>query len=155
MIDRVEWHRRQGHHLVVVSASPEYYVGSAAEQLGFDGAVATRLAVNAAGRLTGGYDGKNCRGAEKLARLSAYLEAQGLSGPDGALPEMWAYGNSRGDLRLLGAATFGVDAGKLGAWGRLRRYPRLADVRRLGRRRVKVTSGVDHRGAGTLLARAR
>jgi len=128
MIDRVEWHRRQGHHLVIVSASPECYVRPAAEQLGFDGAVATRLAVNAGGRLTGGYDGENCRGSEKLVRLVSYLQAHGLAGTDGSLPEMWAYGNSRGDLRLLGAATHGVDAGKLGPWGRLRRYPRLAEV---------------------------
>ena len=41
---------------------------------------------------------------------------------------LWAYGNSRGDLRLLNAADHGVDAGKLGPLGRLRRFPRLAQV---------------------------
>ena len=31
---RLEWHRRQGHHTVIVSASPECYVGPAGEELG-------------------------------------------------------------------------------------------------------------------------
>ena len=41
---------------------------------------------------------------------------------------LWAYGNSRGDLRLLNAADHGVDAGRLGPLGRLRRFPRLSEV---------------------------
>ena len=126
---RLEWHRRQGHHTVVVSASPEAYVGPAGELLGVDGVVATRLAVGGGGLLTGGYEGKNCRGAEKYARLVVHLRAQGLlSSNGGTQPVLWAYGNSRGDLRLLNAADHGVDAGKLGPFGRLRRFPRLRDV---------------------------
>jgi phosphatidylglycerophosphatase C len=125
---RLEWHRAQGHHVVIVSASPECYVRVAGEELGADGAVATRLAITADGHLTGGYEGKNCRGAEKLDRLTAHLEAHGLMRPDGTRPELWAYGNSRGDLRLLEAADHGIDAGKLGRFGRLRRFPRLSSV---------------------------
>jgi phosphatidylglycerophosphatase C len=128
VVRRLEWHRAQGHHVVIVSASPECYVRVAAEELGADGAVATRLAVTADGHLTGGYEGKNCRGAEKLNRLTAHLGARGLLRPDGTRSELWAYGNSRGDLRLLEAADHGVDAGKLGRWGRLRRFPRLRSV---------------------------
>ena len=126
---RLEWHRRQGHHTVVVSASPEAYVAPAGELLGMDGCVATRLAVGGGGLLTGGYEGKNCRGAEKYARLVVHLRAQGLLSSNGGVhPVLWAYGNSRGDLRLLNAADHGVDAGKLGPLGRLRRFPRLRDV---------------------------
>jgi phosphatidylglycerophosphatase C len=125
---RLEWHKAQGHHVVIVSASPECYVRVAGEELGADGAVATRLAVTADGHLTGGYEGKNCRGEEKLNRLTAHLDAHGLMRPDGTRPELWAYGNSRGDIRLLEAADHGVDAGKLGRWGRLRRFPRLSSV---------------------------
>ena len=100
-----------------------------AEELGVDGVVATRLAVGGGGLLTGGYEGKNCRGAEKYARLVVYLRAQGLlSNGGGEQPVLWAYGNSRGDLRLLNAADHGVDAGRLGPLGRLRRFPRLAAV---------------------------
>ena len=126
---RLEWHRRQGHHIVVVSASPECYVMPAGKELGVDGVVATRLAVGGGGLLTGGYEGKNCRGAEKYARLVVYLRSRGLlSNGGGGQPVLWAYGNSRGDLRLLNAADHGVDAGRLGPLGRLRRFPRLSAV---------------------------
>ncbi len=126
---RLDWHRRQGHHTVIVSASPECYVSPAGEELGVDGVVATRLAVGGGGLLTGGYEGKNCRGAEKYARLVGYLRARGLlANTGGQHPVLWAYGNSRGDLRLLNAADHGVDTGRLGPLGRLRRFPRLAEV---------------------------
>ena len=72
---RLEWHQRQGHYTVIVSASPECYVSPAGEELGVDGVVATRLAVGGGGLLTGGYEGKNCRGAEKYARLVGHLRA--------------------------------------------------------------------------------
>jgi phosphatidylglycerophosphatase C len=126
---RLEWHRRQGHYTVIVSASPECYVSPAGEELGVDGVVATRLAVGGGGLLTGGYEGKNCRGAEKYARLVVHLRSRGLlSNNGGEHPVLWVYGNSRGDLRLLNAADHGVDAGRLGRLGRLRRFPRLSEV---------------------------
>jgi phosphatidylglycerophosphatase C len=126
---RLEWHRRQGHYTVIVSASPECYVRPAGAEIGANGVVATRLAVGGGGLLTGGYEGKNCRGAEKYARLIVHLRAQGLlSGGAAVQPVLWAYGNSRGDLRLLNAADHGVDTGRLGPLGRLRRFPRLAEV---------------------------
>jgi phosphatidylglycerophosphatase C len=125
---RLEWHQRQGHHVVIVSASPECYVKPAGAQLGVDGVVATRLAVGGGGLLTGGYEGKNCRGAEKYARLVGHLRAHDLLSNGGDQPELWAYGNSRGDLRLLNAADHGFDAGQLGRFGRLRRFPRLETV---------------------------
>ena len=60
---------------------------------------------------------------------SCYLRARGLlSNSGGQQPVLWAYGNSRGDLRLLNAADHGVDTGRLGPLGRLRRFPRLAEV---------------------------
>jgi phosphatidylglycerophosphatase C len=129
VLSRLEWHHRQGHYTVIVSASPECYVSPAGEELGVDGVVATRLAVGGGGLLTGGYEGKNCRGAEKYARLMGHLRACGvLTGPASEHPVLWAYGNSRGDLRLLNAADHGVDAGRLGPLGRLRHFPRLAQV---------------------------
>ena len=121
---RLEWHRKQGHIVVIVSASPDCYVKPAAALLGADAALATRLAVGG-DLLTGRYEGRNCRGAEKYARLTAWLFTEGIGA---AHPEIWAYGNSRGDLRLLDAADHGVDAGRLGRAGRLRRYPSLRAV---------------------------
>lgn len=125
--ERLEWHRKLSHRVVVISASPECYVRAAAELLGADGALATRLQTGG-GLLTGRYEGQNCRGAEKYARLVGWLRAEGLNDTGAAQPVLWAYGNSRGDLRLLHAADHGVDAGRLGRLGRLRHFPRLAAV---------------------------
>jgi phosphatidylglycerophosphatase C len=146
---RLEWHQRQGHYTVIVSASPECYVSPAGEELGVDGVVATRLAVGGGGLLTGGYEGKNCRGAEKYARLVGHLRARGLlSNTRGEQPILWAYGNSRGDLRLLNAADHGVDAGRLGPLGRLRHFPRLAEVTAAARATGSAGRGGDaHRMA--------
>lgn len=125
--DRLRWHLDQGHRVVIVSASPELYVRVAGELLGTDGALATRLEVGG-GILTGRFEGQNCRGAEKYARLVGWLRAEGLHGNGTTHPVLWAYGNSRGDLRLLHAADHGVDAGRLGPVGRLRRFPRLQSL---------------------------
>lgn len=139
--ERLEWHRSQGHHVVIVSASPELYVRAAAAEIGVSEVVATRLEVDAYGRLTGSYEGQNCRGAQKLARLEEWMRTSGLTahvgeGLDAARtegvrtqkPYLWAYGNSAGDLPLLEAADVGIDAGRLGRLGKLRRYRRLADL---------------------------
>jgi phosphoserine phosphatase len=90
--------------------------------------LATRVAVGGSGLLTGRFEGKNCRGAEKYARVSGWMRAQGMAGTGPDQPVLWAYGNSRGDAWLLNAADHGVDAGRLGRFSRLRRYPSLAAV---------------------------
>jgi phosphatidylglycerophosphatase C len=125
--ERLRSHRAQGHRVVIVSASPECYVRVAGEQLGADAILATGLE-NVGGRLTGRFAGSNCRGPEKLRRLEAWLRGEGFHRDGTGRPEVWAYGNSRGDLHLLGAADHGVDVGRLGTLGRLRRFPRLRQV---------------------------
>lgn len=125
---RIEWHQAQGHKVVLVSASVDHYIEPAGEILGVDGVLATRLAVDAAGMVSGRFDGKNCRGAEKYARVVGWLRANGLAGAGQAQAVLWAYGNSRGDAWLLGAADHPVDAGRLGRLGALRRFPTLASV---------------------------
>jgi phosphatidylglycerophosphatase C len=127
VLTRLEWHRQQGDTVLIVSASPECYVRAAGEILGVDGVLATRLAVGGSGHLTGRYDGKNCRGAEKYSRTIGWMRAHGIGGGGSSQPVLWAYGNSRGDLRLS-AADHGVDAGHLGRLGRLRRFPSLTTV---------------------------
>jgi len=117
---RFDWHRDRGDRVVIVSASPDAYVRVAGTLLGADGVVATRLAVGDDGVLTGRYEGANCRGEEKLRRLRAWMEDTGTD------PErLWAYGNSRGDLRMLRAADVGINVGRLGRLGKLRHFPGL------------------------------
>ncbi len=121
VIARLTWHLEEGHDVVIVSASPQIYVEVVAERLGVDGALGTRLALDARGRLSGSYLGRNCRGKEKLRRLNEWIESRH---PDGVT--LYAYGNSRGDRRMLRAATYPFDAGRLGPFGALRHFPRLA-----------------------------
>jgi phosphatidylglycerophosphatase C len=121
LIERLAWHRDQGHDVVIVSASPQVYVDVMTELLGARGGLGTRLAVDPRGRLTGGYLGKNCRGTEKLRRLDEWIQRRHYPTP----PVIFAYGNSRGDRRMLRGASYPFNVGKLGRLGSLRRYPRL------------------------------
>ncbi len=125
---RLEWHRAAGHRLIIVSASPEAYLLAVGLELGVDAVVSTRLAVGSNGRLTGHYDGHNCRGAEKLLRVRRWIDEN--AGPDGVTTVLWAYGNSDGDRQLLGGADVGVDVGRLGRFGALRSFRRLSDLPR-------------------------
>jgi phosphatidylglycerophosphatase C len=122
LLARLAWHREQGHDVVLVSASPQLYVDVMTEVLQAKGGLGTRLAVDPRGRLTGGYLGKNCRGTEKMRRLDEWIASRHYDAP----PVIFAYGNSRGDRRMLSGATYPFDVGKLGVLGTLRRFPRLS-----------------------------
>ena len=126
VLDRLVAHLDAGHAVVLVSASPALYVARIAESLGAHGSAATSLEV-AGGHLTGRYDGRNCRGEEKLRIVRELLATLGVADTGPARP-LYAYGNSRGDLRLLDAADRPVDVSRLGRVGRLGRFPRLDQV---------------------------
>jgi len=103
VVERVAWHRNQGHELVIVSASFTSYLDPIAARLGFAAVLATELAVGDDGRLTGELVRPNVRGAEKVRRLDEWLGA----GP----AFVWAYGDSSGDRDLLARADQGVMVG--------------------------------------------
>jgi phosphatidylglycerophosphatase C len=123
LLTRLRWHLRQGHSVVLVSASPQIYVDMVAEMLDTSGGLGTRLALDARDKLTGSYLGQNCRGTEKMRRLAEWIEET----YPGGVQIIYAYGNSRGDRRMLGAATFPYDVGRLGRLGALRRFPHARD----------------------------
>jgi phosphatidylglycerophosphatase C len=100
MAEQIAWHRRRGHLLVMVSASLDVYLAPAAQMLGFDQVLATRLEVGGDGLLTGRLSGANVRGVEKSARLQGWLDQV----VPGGRWELWAYGDSDGDRELLGLA---------------------------------------------------
>lgn len=95
LVERLTWHRDQGHETVIVSASFRNYLEPVARALGVDAVLATELEVRD-GRLTGRLVGANVRGAEKVRRLDAWLGAGEV--------ELWAYGDSSGDDELLARA---------------------------------------------------
>jgi phosphatidylglycerophosphatase C len=119
---RFDWHRHRGDRIAIVSASPECYVREVGVRLGADAVIATRLEVASNGALTGRYDGKNCRGQEKVRRLQEWIGEGGMD------QRLCAYGNSRGDLRMLSAADVGVNVGQLGQLGRLRHFDGLGET---------------------------
>lgn len=121
VIARLEWHLEQGHDVVIVSASPQIYVDFIAQSLRAKSGLGTRLGVDPRGKMTGSYLGQNCRGREKMRRLEEWISHQGYA----VSPVIYAYGNSRGDRRLLSGATHPYNVGKLGRFGSLRKYPRL------------------------------
>ena len=105
VVERVAWHRNQGHELVLVSASFTSYLDPIGVRLGFTAVLATELAVGDDGRLTGELVRPNVRAAEKVRRLDEWLEA---TAPDDRPAFVWAYGDSSGDRALLARADQGV-----------------------------------------------
>ena len=98
-MSRFDWHKKQGHRCIVISASLEFYVKPWAIQAGVDEVLASRLETLADDRTTGKLLGENCFGAEKVRRLEALLGAR--SGYT-----LYAYGDSRGDKELLATADY-------------------------------------------------
>lgn len=93
---RIEWHKRRGDRLVMVSASLDLYLDPVADALGFDDLLCTSPSVNYM-VFDGSLVGKNCRGPEKVSRLTNLL---------GNLSEyeLHAYGDSEGDREMLAVA---------------------------------------------------
>jgi len=103
-IEQADWHRTQGHELVIVSASLGMYLRPIAERLRFDAVLSTDLEIGPDGLLTGRIAGANVRGAEKARRLDAWL---------GERPAyVWAYGDSSGDKMLWARADRPVRVGR-------------------------------------------
>lgn len=110
LLERITWHRAQGHRLILVSASLDLYLDEFGRRTGFDRVIATRLATSVDGPgavLTGALLGANVRAGEKETRLRAEL------GPGPV--ELWAYGDSAGDREMLAMADhpFRVDGTRL------------------------------------------
>lgn len=98
-LKRLEWHRRQNHRCILISASIDTYLKPWSIQKGFNELICSKLEVDQKGIVTGHLDGLNCWGAEKERRL---LEVVG--------PRenyiLYAYGDSRGDQELLSLADY-------------------------------------------------
>ena len=92
VVERMKWHKAQGHKVVVVSASVEEWVRPWCEAHGVDDVISTRMVVEQ-GRYTGRFDGLNCNGREKVNRIASHYT------PDKF--HIVAYGNSTGDYPMF------------------------------------------------------
>lgn len=89
-------HKKQGHRIVVVSASAENWIAPWAESHQLE-LLATKLHV-VDGRITGKIDGENCNGPEKVNRIKSYLRP-------GDYERIIVYGDSKGDREMLALGT--------------------------------------------------
>ena len=88
---RVDAHKAAGRVPVLVTASPACYMRFVGPALGFAAVLATPL--------RDGYQAHhNCKGDEKVRRVSEWLAAQGLEADFAA---SFAYGDSRSDAPML------------------------------------------------------
>jgi phosphatidylglycerophosphatase C len=94
-VERLNWHKEQGHEVVIVSASPTYWLEPWCRQQGFS-CIATRLEV-VSGKITGRISGLNCHGEEKVKLIQDRYQLKNYS-------EIFAYGDSSGDKPMLGLA---------------------------------------------------
>ena len=90
-LERLEWHKEQGHRIVIVSAAFENYLKPWCDIRGLD-LLATQVEIKE-GRITGEFLSGNCYGEEKLVRIK---QAYNLSD----FEFIYAYGDSEGDKVL-------------------------------------------------------
>ncbi len=94
-VARLRWHQRMGHRIVLVSASLSPYLRPVGRRLGVDDVLCAEP-LRDGDQFGDGLQGANCRAAEKVRRLEAWLDERQLSNST-----LWAYGDSSGDRELL------------------------------------------------------
>lgn len=94
-VERLRWHQRMGHRIVLVSASLSPYLRPLGRRLGVDDVLCAEPR-REGDRFADGLEGANCRAAEKVRRLDAWLRSRSLEDAT-----IWAYGDSAGDRELL------------------------------------------------------
>lgn len=97
-LERIAWHRGQGHRLLLMSASPDFYVPDIGAVLGFNDCICTSVRWRLDGCLDGRLSSANRRGPEKTRCLRDFLGKYPASA-------VYAYGNSSADLDHMRLAT--------------------------------------------------
>jgi HAD superfamily hydrolase (TIGR01490 family) len=105
-IDVVERHRQAGDRLAMVTATNEFVTRPIAALFGIDTLIATELARDAAGRVTGRIAGTPSFREGKIVRVEAWLASLGTT--LAAAPRSTFYSDSTNDLPLLEAASHPV-----------------------------------------------
>lgn len=94
-LERLEWHKSQGHKIVIVSASIDSWLRPWCEKNDIE-LIATKLkCVN--DKITGKLSTKNCHGQEKANRIKEIYSLNEYN-------YIYAYGDSKGDKGMLSLA---------------------------------------------------
>ncbi len=101
--DLLQYHRGQGHTLVIITATNRFVTELIAQRLGVDHLIATEPERDGSGHFTGKLAGVPCFQAGKITRLHAWLDEHQAN-----LEGAWFYSDSRNDLPLLEAVTHPV-----------------------------------------------
>ncbi len=91
-VERLDWHRKEGHEIVFVTASFDAYMSYIGACLNSNAVLATRIE-SIDGTYTGAFEGFNVRGEKKIDAIRMYLNEDDA--------ETWAYGNSADDHAML------------------------------------------------------
>ncbi len=75
VVEAIQRHRHNGHHLILLTASFDFYAEELGHRLGFDAVICTH-SVWKQGRLKKELGSPNCYGDAKLTRLKEYLFGQ-------------------------------------------------------------------------------
>jgi len=110
-LEQVRACREDGCVCVLVSATFHGIAQAAARHIGMDAFLATRMAVNGEGHMTGAVDGEVVEGAGKCRAVTRW--ADGRFGPDNWVVE-YAFGDHHSDEEMLSLARhpYAVDPGR-------------------------------------------
>ncbi len=95
IVEKIEWHKSQGHFLIIVSGGYECYLNHFKEIMGFDEVIGTKIKILDA-KVTGYFNGPDCMVDEKVIRINEYLKETGKN-----FEEIFCYTDSITDLPIL------------------------------------------------------
>lgn len=110
MLDWIERLKDQGYQMVLISASPGFYVKEIGNALGFDVAIGTELEVEEEMPLLPEIVGPNNKRDAKIEALkqAGLIDVDYDPVESGPIPDSWAFSDSLSDLPLLSIAEHGV-----------------------------------------------
>lgn len=94
-IDKIKWHKNEGHRVIIVTASPDIWLKDWCDRNSLE-LISTELELKD-GKFTGNFLGRNCYGSEKVTRVCERLDMSHYN-------YTYAYGDSRGDAEMLALA---------------------------------------------------
>jgi HAD superfamily hydrolase (TIGR01490 family) len=96
-LEKINWHKENGHTVCIVSASPRNWIEPWCLSMNIY-CIATELEAKE-NKLTGKIIGKNCYGQEKVTRINSAFQLTEFI-------DTYAYGDSKGDLQMLSLAKY-------------------------------------------------